>query len=399
MNSFRVIDKLAFLVHEPFMYDHWIEIWKKLNLEDFVILLSGQFRNIKNEEFAEKTLRFITLVKNHGFQIEYLDDVLRSKEKYTFIITNHTVAGNSMKSRMPFKKVIKNLINRACAPLINYTPFNTGSHSQYISLQCGITPIRIMYGADINDGWSLSQWNEQYNYILCHGPNDENAVRSRFSAQTYQIGYPRYDKYFNEPIDRRQNPLAGEFSLSSEKQTVVWLPTLGEGACSISSYAKHISALSRDYNVIVRPHPLTVRNDPQQIKLLEQLDLKIDRNDLRVMNHLYSLADYVVCDYGGTSFSALYLDKKIILLNVQGADTSYASFNSSNMELRKLMDPVINPEDGDSLLATIQDNTIWDRQSQQRKKAFKKYFASYQGTSAHRACQVLQEIREGRHAA
>ena len=110
------------------------------------------------------------------------------------------------------------------------------------------------------------------------------------------------------------------------------------------------------------------------------------------MNVLYSFADYVICDYGGTAFSALYLDKNLILLNVDGSETWYTSKNSSDMELRKLLSPVISVEDSDNLAKIINDKNLWDTQIKQRATAFKKFFAPYRGTSTKRVVNLLREL-------
>ena len=58
-----------------------------------------------------------------------------------------------------------------------------------------------MYGADINEGWSLNAWNQIYDVILCHGVNDQAEINKRFTAKTYIMGYPRYDEYFDDSIN------------------------------------------------------------------------------------------------------------------------------------------------------------------------------------------------------
>lgn len=397
MKKIHVIKKFGFLVHEPSLYDHWIGIWNQLSPEEFDIIITGQFWQFlrdDNQEIAAKAATFVKLIKSSGIHIAFVNELEKQKHKYAFVISNHLLGGNSMKARIPIQKLTKKIINKACKLCALTPPFKIDPHLQYMALRCGINPIRIMYGADIGDSWSLASWNEQYKYILCHGPNDEKAVRSRFSAKTFQIGYPRYDSYFNKPVEQKNNPLVKEFSLLPEKQTVIWLPTLGDDVCSIPYYSEPIAKLRENFNVIVRPHPLALREDLGNIKVLEQHDFIIDRDDLRNMNHLYALADFVFCDYGGTSFSALYLDKNIILLNVPSAHSHSSNINSSNMELRELLDPVIDPEDAKNLEKLIENKDLWNQQDQQRKIASQRYFAPYQGNSAAQVCNTLRKIRD-----
>jgi hypothetical protein len=128
--------------------------------------------------------------------------------------------------------------------------------------------------------------------------------------------------------------------------------------------------------------------------LLEDLEFKIDRADTREMSALYGAADFVLCDYGGTAFSALYLDRNIVQLEVPGADEWYTSARSSNLDLRSLIDPVVSLEDVERLDALFDDSALWERQRGQREIAFTKYFAPYRGKSAKRAVEVLRQIRD-----
>ncbi|MBU0768947.1 MAG: CDP-glycerol glycerophosphotransferase family protein, partial [Proteobacteria bacterium] len=209
-------------------------------------------------------------------------------------------------------------------------------------------------------------------------------------GKTIQMGYPRYDDYFNVP-DIGED-LKKTFSCEPKKKTIVWLPTFGAGMCSIPYYAKQISDLSQDYNVIVRPHPINFRLAPENIKLLMDHNFKIDDDSLRDMNALYKIADFVICDYGGTTFSALYVGKNIILLNIPEADECPVSKGSSNLVLRKELSPVLNIKETENLKEIIQDESIWIKQADQRKIAFAKYFAPYQGSSAKRVVSILSDL-------
>jgi CDP-glycerol glycerophosphotransferase (TagB/SpsB family) len=146
--------------------------------------------------------------------------------------------------------------------------------------------------------------------------------------------------------------------------------------------------------VVVRPHPISFRKEPENIRLLEELKFKIDRSDTREMSALYGAADFLLCDYGGTAFSALYLDRNIVQLQVPGADEWYTSAGSSNFHLRSLLDPVVSLNEIERFDTLFDDSALWKRQRKQREIAFAKYFAPYRGKSAKRAAKVLRHIRD-----
>ena len=64
------------------------------------------------------------------------------------------------------------------------------------------------------------------------------------------------------------------------------------------------------------------------------------------MNELYLIADYVFCDYGGSIFGALYLNKKILLMNHEKVHLAKRIYNSSALEIRQKL-PSINKNDCD----------------------------------------------------
>ena len=380
-----VVRKLGFLVHTPLLYDHWRNIWEQLDNSEFALLFTGMMLRPENGPARSAVEKMTQKVSAKKYRVENVDDLIRRRIRYEYVVSNHKVSGRSMEGKLPVAERGKNVLRR----LLGRPPART---NQYISLRCGIRPVRIMYGADISGGWSLAQWNEQYQYVLCHGPNDEDAIRSRFSAKTFQIGYPRYDEYFNNPIPREDNPLWAEFGLDRGRKTLVWLPTAGEGACSLPHYAEQIAELTDTFNVIVRPHPITVREKPDVIATLEALSLNIDREVIRDMNELYALADYVVCDYGGIAFSALYLDKNILQLDVPGSEEFYTTAGSTNMELRELLEPVVAVDEGAEIRGLLNDNALWENQREQRSVAFGKYFAPYRGSSTEKVVEVLRGL-------
>ena len=392
----KLIYKIAFLVHEPAMYDHWVGVWRLLDRSKFEIVILDTFKNSSNKHFRKNAESFIKRISSEKYSYRFLESVISEKLKYSYVISNQVVQGNTLNDNEPLpvnikvKNQIKIVLNLLSRILKTNRYYSLAFNSQYLPVQIGLKRIRFMYGADINDGWSLGKWNEMFDIFLCHGPNDERAINERFHGKTIQMGYPRYDDYFNIP-ELGEN-LKRNFVCSPDKKTIVWLPTIGEGTCSIPHYAKQISQLTKQYNVIVRPHPITFRMYPENITILEKHNFKIDDDSLRDMNALYKIADFLICDYGGTQFSALYLDKNIILLNVSGSDTYYTSKKSSDMELRRQISPVLNIEDAKNLEKILQDEAIWAKQAKQRKFAFAKYFAPYRGDSANRVASILMDL-------
>ena len=365
--------------------------------DSFVIVLHYSFaRDVRDN--VPGAADVIESILSKGYEHCFFDDLIRNNVKYKYVVSNHRVSGTT--TQAPASRVrlvsraknwlkgalnrVRQLAGKSGKYVVRYSDPN-----QYAPLQIGINPVRFMYGADIGDGWSLQDWNKMYKLFLCHGPNDEAQLRKRFSGKTAVMGYPRYDRFFSSEID--VNAVVREFGIDRDRETILWMPTLGDDACSIPSFAESIARLSGSYNVIVRPHPLSFQREPHKIEILESLGFKIDSQSTRDMNDLFKVADLVVCDYGGSSFGAIYLGKKLVLLNVPGAEEQYTVVNSSNLELREHF-VAVDVEDAHRLQEIIEDEVDWETQEQVRQKLSRKYFAENYGTSARRAAEILMTL-------
>jgi hypothetical protein len=260
-------------------------------------------------------------------------------------------------------------------------------------LQVGIKQIRFMYGADISDGWSLDAWNEIYDLFLCHGPNDELQLKRRFNGKTAIMGYPRYDGYFSP--DLKVDEVVTEFGIDRAKKTVLWMPTVdlfGDNVCSIPYFARAISTLMGEFNIIVRPHPISFRKDPAGIALLESLGFKIDRDAMRDMNNLFYLADTILCDHGGSAFGALYLGKKLVFLKTPASQSGAVIKDSSNLGLLKCFPSVEEVAEIGELAALLNDAGYWKERLAHSRALADKYFADYRGNSSQKAADILGQL-------
>jgi hypothetical protein len=389
----EIINKIAFLVHEPGMYAHYSSVWAQMKQEDFVIVLLLRCEIGLDGDGQNDVKAFIDEIDRLGYEIDYFSEIVNRGDKYKYVVSNHCM-GKIPPSRLEIlmykiKKLSIRTFNSVGVLWHRKKQSMVRRPVQYLPLQIGVKQIRFMYGADIGDGWSLQGWNRMYDLFLCHGPNDVAELKKRFEGKTEIMGYPRYDEYFNQNLDT--SGVVKEFGIDPAKKTILWMATAGEGACSIPHFAELISGLMKKFNVIVRPHPSSFRDEPEYIDLLRSLNYTIDSNSLRDMNKLYKAVDVVLCDYGGSPFGAIYLDKKLILLDVENAESFCTVINSSNLQLRKYF-PVIRSEEFCNISSLIDDEQLWDDQIDIRRMLFSKYFADNRGESSRRAAEILSNL-------
>ena len=387
--------KFAFLVHDPLMLVHYKDVWKALGKLNFVIVTTKYFANDDKGHERMGLSTFWDHIHAEGYEVRPISEIISCGIKFEYVITNHVISGSTKEVQSSPMSYLMKLVNRGLslfgrAPLWNFTV----DISTFLPLQIGKKQIRYMYGADISDGWSLAPWNEIYDIFLCHGVNDEREINKRFKGKTYVMGYPRYDRYFAEDIDL--NPIRSEFEIEPSKKTVLWMPTLGGEYSSIPLFAEPLSNLAEKYNLIVRPHPLSFVQEKQFIEILEKFKFNIDRTALRDMNELFGVADVVLADNGGTPFSAIFLGKNVIFLDVPddlGAESAATSVfaDSSVIELKKHL-AIVNNQEIQQLQSMLDSEGFYKENNVQIEALFRKYFDSPRGGGAKRVAGIFNSL-------
>ena len=235
--------------------------------------------------------------------------------------------------------------------------------------------------------WNLSYWNKYYDGILCYGQYHEKRFKIRHKVPTAQMGYPRFDKYFNPGFDR--DYLLKKFKCEPKKKTIVWLTTW-TNLSSINNYFKVISSLRSDHNIVVRPHPLMKENDPTSYEKLFSANFTYvdDNEDDNVQ--LYALADLMLFDYGGSMFGSLYLNKNFAFLEMDMvAKNHFHLGNLSSEDYLKsfFTDRIATSENLKSICNYCLKNPPSDSIMKSLREEF--FNTNYQGNSAERAYELL----------
>lgn len=338
-----IIERPAFLLHTAELANHFGPIWEVLEHTGFDILLDGEVQLHKAPERA---------------RIRTVREVLEVKDRYAVLVSNHIVRKPGRLAGVRYKKAIINLLAK--------------------------TNLRMMYAAG-KSGWNMSSWNSFYDGVLCFGPHHAQAFSSRFGLPTKQIGYPRFDNYFNTPIEKSK--LCDSMNCDPAKPTVVWLPTW-KNLSSVDHFNDEIAALMVDFNVVVKVHPLMPKDEPERVERLQLLGFNALITDDTDNVSLYQLADYMLFDYGGPAFGAIYTGKRFVLLNVpDAANDAHTGADSPDVLLRKSL---INLDSGQGKLATyLQEGPHWSAHMEEIAKLRSLYFVNNFGTSAAAAAAAI----------
>lgn len=328
------------------MFHHYGPVWELLNNSTFDLVLYG-------DEYGRHKSRLMASSK--GYNVVDYEKVIEHSNKYPVFVSNHSMYE------------------------YNKRPIN---------FILGIKQVRFMYALG-KAKHNFSSWNDDYDLILCFGPFQEQQLKKCCSATIFQMGYPRYDRYFSGNIDKLE--VAIDLGIDTNKQTLVWVPTWKE-LSTIDHYADVMSSLSSKYNVIVKTHPLSVIEEIPRLRRLKKHNFTKIITDVYDNLDLYAIADWVVSDYGGTAFGAIYLDKPLLLLNISNAEDDHLTGSDSPDILLRKSIVNVDVENRWSIMQLLLDESLWLEQKAHRKSLRQEHFFPSYGFSANLAATALQNI-------
>jgi CDP-glycerol glycerophosphotransferase (TagB/SpsB family) len=340
----KIKNVLGILFNSTDVYNFYKSIFPFLKIPFEIVVAC------KSDQETEEVIR---LAQEKNFKYSIVNELLKQNIKYQYLLSHHPCE---------LYKELKNL-----------SAFN----------------IRYIYGLGL-DKWHFSEWNRHYDLILCFGPYQVKHLHAFENVRKIQIGYPRYDNFFNQNFDYLK--LLKNFNCNPDKKTILWLPTAGTSN-SLESYAKSIGALTNEYNVIVKPHPYSFTHEKDKTDLLDSLPFSYVIKQKADISELFFIADFVFCDYGGTLFGAIYTDKNLLLLNVNEhiKDSNYSNDSSDVVIREKIIN--IEPENSHNVLHDILSNhDYWESQLLVRKELRDKFFAPYFGFSSKITANILNNL-------
>jgi CDP-glycerol glycerophosphotransferase (TagB/SpsB family) len=125
------------------------------------------------------------------------------------------------------------------------------------------------------------------------------------------VGNPRYDVWYDEEFHKNAHLTFKH--LLKHKKTILYMPTWGE-LSSIDDYLLPIVGLASNFNVLIKIHHNTDLLEKKRIKSINSDQVHLFGANADLLK-LLSVADYVISDYSGAIFDAIYCDKPVILID------------------------------------------------------------------------------------
>lgn len=386
--SSKKINKIGFYLVDQRQYDFYKNIISTLSANQYELVLndfnekerSGLIQLAEQNKhpyqlartIIKNSLRYKVIVGTGNSAIKVRN--INIKQFVLFLYAN-TVGNVLLKTGI--SSLLYKLTNRS---LLAKAHKNKSGFFKRISPESvlGITKVCFPRGMDVKKNHPGKKKGKLFDVFFCHGYYDQELIKKNVGKRTFLIGYPRYDDFFKNK--NRINPFAKEFDLKADKKTIIWLPSRVDWQTkpdeNIFFWLEAVALLKNKYNIVCRPHPHRLRDNKALATTLEEKGVIVDKVSHRNMSCLYASADYIFCDYGGTIFSALYFDKKTVLLN-HPEHSSNASTKSLDFKIRESFCSVL-PEDisGDKSLfyKTLENEALWQEQKAIRKEWQRKLF-------------------------
>ena len=325
------MNKISILINwsrEIDMYENFIKIIPSDKV-DIIIndIKSFEKERKNNSSDIEKTLT----LQNKKFR--FFSEIF-NKEKYKVLIST----GQASSLKISFYSIFRFIYGQLIGRFLEFTniskilikifnrPFTAdGKKCQvgmiwYPERKIGKTVIKFPSGMDLKlKHYPNNDLEKNFDIFFTHSQLENDLIKKKFQKKICKvIGYPRYDL-----LDQKQdilNELNNDFKLDIRKKIIFWTPThihySKETHINFLPWVEKISELRKYYNIIVRPHPKSLKVLPELKEKLTQKGFFVDTKSDRKIGNIFKVSDLVLCDYGGTIFSAIYLEKPIVLLNM-----------------------------------------------------------------------------------
>jgi len=325
-------NKICILINFSREIDMYHELIESIPEEKVDIIINDIKTFEKERKDNVLDIKDNLLLRNKKFK--YFTKIY-NKKKYKIIIS--TGLADSLK--ISFYSILRFVYGRTVGHLMDFLgiskiffkifnrPFNAGgkysrigSYAWYPEKVIAEKSIKYPTGMDLKLKYYPDEsLGKNFDIFFTHSLMEENLIMKKFNNKICKIiGYPRYNQ-LNEKkkiIDELKN----EFNFDNKKKIIFWTPThieyLDESGKNFMPWLNKISQLNSEYNIIIRPHPKLIRFNRNIKTDLTEKNFFVDIKSDRKIGELFKAADLIFGDYGGTLFSAIYLEKPLVLLNM-----------------------------------------------------------------------------------
>lgn len=349
-------EKTAFLFHSPELIYHFGPVLEQFAPSE-VDLIVYNYRRIPDLSARLKEL---------PFQVYDVQELLPERIGYRYLVSNHYQG--YIHTSIPGPQGLQ-LVR---SPLITCLAQKN---------------VRFLYGMGVDQCYFTDDSNLLYDAFLCFGPWQAKGL-SHYPGKKLLMGYPRYDHFFHQNIDRAT--WLKKLNCDPQKQTIVWFTTSKTAYGTLNIFAESLSQLTQEYNLIVKPHPEELENT----EYLEQYGFTSIIRDYIDNLILYQLSDFILSDYGGIIYSALYTDRPILLLDhpdYQSQTTEDVAVPDTDLWVRQYLTH-LSLSESEQISDLLKSEIHWQEQKKTRQWLREQFFTPAYGHAGELAAQYLRDL-------
>lgn len=170
--------------------------------------------------------------------------------------------------------------------------------------------VRVEYGL----GKDLHEFHpnqSKFDLLLLFG--NRSLELAKFYTNCEVVGNTRFDDWFNDSIDHDLETMVRE-KLDPSKKTILYLPTHSD-LSSLNSLADELSRINSKFNIVIKPHHMTVYHEPETIDSLRGAGFIMFDDTIDTLA-LYKVADAVLADNSGVLFETLLIKKPLVVADL-----------------------------------------------------------------------------------
>jgi hypothetical protein len=340
--------KIFILINSDREFDYYDTLIKKLP-KNFIVILNDHKKQSNYNNF--KSLK----IKKYFKLSEFLKN--DSQDKFPILLST----GLGHLNIITMKSFLKFIYSRSFGLLISklnidkflFKKFKRkftagGQYSEIydkIQIEKKISKVSICFprGLDLNTSlYPEKRWVDNFDYFLAHSYFDKEIIERNAKKIVKLIGYPRY-------IRKKKN------RINTKVKKILWMPSYPKYSrdklFNITNWLPAFQKLNKKYQITIKFHPKIILDN--KTKLFFNKHINVIINPKQNLKELYDKNDLIVCDYGGSIFSAVYNEKPLVLLN---NDIKQYGLSSKNLEIT-LRDNFYSVEkfDNDGLIKLIKN--------------------------------------------
>lgn len=360
----KISKKIAFFLEHAYFIEFYEQIINKIDDNEYCIVLNDIDKSKSDFEHLTKKIhkhneykKFIYLseLKKKNINFSVLISTLDSKYYYIkFFNYPFFIRKNTFLSKILFNffRIKKKLIENCFSKKVIFFP----------------------RGMDLKSGYPGDERANSIDFFLCHSELDRKIISKKIDKPSWIIGYPRYEK------------VNGKIS----KNKILWIPSIAaknrdNPYLNTERNFDEIEKLSNEFMIFLKTHPR--RNLSVSLKKkIENSKINLINNSEFNLNTYYKDTKYIFCANTGPFFSALYLRKKILMI-----DEIKENFDELLDEIIKKYKDYFYVSNG-RILERFNDQKFWERQNEIYEDFRNSIFFDYPKNQSEHTVKVIKKI-------